>query len=170
MNSLEAAYGSSGHDLVVAGDFNNPRCANQDPPGERVAAPADDPSEGVLSDESVVCDLHTGDITGGGVTPAWAEMTSAGYHDTVFEANRTQPQLERQYRDGLHQRARRSRIDYIFAKGQLAYVRASYDLLCGVAKGDVLRPETQNCKWLRSPDRYSDHRLLWAIIGPMDSR
>jgi hypothetical protein len=70
--------------------------------------------------------------------------------------------LNRQYVDGADYK-RGYRIDHLFARGVDTYIAASYDLSCGIDSG---APDLrQNCAWLRSQDRYADHRLVWALLG-----
>jgi exonuclease III len=79
------------------------------------------------------------------VWPFWHALEAQmGYIDTVFDRHGdSNESLARQTRDG-------KRIDYIFARA--AVVRASHDVRYDAHPGD--------------PGFYSDHRLLWALLGP----
>jgi exonuclease III len=81
-----------------------------------------------------------------GVWPFWHVLASQmRYLDTVFARHGgSNESLARQTRNG-------KRIDYIFARA--AVLRASHDIRYDAHPGD--------------PGFYSDHRLLWALLGPM---
>ena len=65
--------------------------------------------------------------------------------------------------------ARKKRIDYLFSEAlvaakQATFPPASHDLTCGM-NPNHLKERQHNCDWLRNPQRYSDHRLVWTLIG-----
>jgi endonuclease/exonuclease/phosphatase family metal-dependent hydrolase len=79
------------------------------------------------------------------VWPFWHVLTEQkGLADAVFQRHGgSNESLAAQTRNG-------KRIDYIFAQGTT--FRASHDVDYEAQPGD--------------PDYYSDHRLLWALVGP----
>jgi exonuclease III len=79
------------------------------------------------------------------VLPFWHVLTKqSGFSDAVFDRHgHSQESLATQTRRGR-------RIDYVFMHG--AVFDASHDVDYDARKGD--------------PDFYSDHRLLWALVGP----
>jgi hypothetical protein len=79
------------------------------------------------------------------VWPFWHVLTEQnGFADAVFDRHGgSDESLAAQTRNG-------KRIDYIFARGTT--FRASHDVDYEARPGD--------------PDYYSDHRLLWALVGP----
>jgi exonuclease III len=79
------------------------------------------------------------------VWPFWHVLTEQnGLKDAVFDRHGgSDDSLAAQTRNG-------KRIDYIFARGTT--FRASHDVDYHARPGD--------------PDFYSDHRLLWALVGP----
>lgn len=133
--------------MVIAGDFNSSKCGGDLPDeGEPVDAYA---GAGVLGPEDATCVPRQ----------FWTDLAQAGYVDTINAANAAT--IKEQYRDGNDLRS--YRIDHIFSKGPNSYLGASFDVSCG-ANGST-NEARQSCKWLQSPERYSDHRLLWALTG-----
>lgn len=146
-------FDDSATSYAIGGDFNTTRCEN--PPTQ---------------DEPVSC-------TG---LPWWRALTTVGaifdappgenqgfaYDDTIYQTHgveRGQPALSAQFNDGNLRRE--FRIDFIFTKSRLSSVGdepiyASHDLTCGLT---AVPPRERNCKDLRNPERYSDHRLLWTF-------
>lgn len=121
----------------LAGDFNRTRCI----PGTLV------PSTGYK--ETTVC----------GVRPFWDALQAQDMLDSIFAVHgATNESLDGQYRDGYTKRPKR--IDFIFARGANVLDSASHDLTCGVISAS-------DCQSSTSPERYSDHRLLWAFLGPV---
>jgi hypothetical protein len=165
----------------IGGDFNEVRCRNA--PGAPVLygleAGLDEPAdsgpdeEGDQYVESLVCSERE----------THAKLAGKGFVEAVYAANaRTSRSLKddvdlhspllndtsalsrfdtlnRQYLDG--DRVRQKRIDHIFVKGATTSLAASYDLTCG----QVADARASNCKWLQNPERYSDHRMVWALAG-----
>jgi exonuclease III len=82
------------------------------------------------------------------VLPFWHVLTKQRkFADAVFDRHGgSQESLAAQTRKGR-------RIDYIFVRG--AVFEASHDVNYDARKGD--------------PDYYSDHRLLWGLVGPSTS-
>lgn len=82
----------------------------------------------------------------GAVTPMWARLQKEGYKDAIFEIHgKSDKALQKQYEKGGQEA---KRIDYIFVSGG-EVVDASFDL---------------------SAPKYSDHRLLWAVVRPPTKR
>lgn len=91
-----------------------------------------------------------------------ADMKS--FRDAVFATHgQTNETLDLQYRDGLQRR--NLRIDHIFTQGTDVHFKASFDVSCGVTDRDADDAEEKACTWLSNKERYSDHRLLWALVG-----
>lgn len=123
---------------AIGGDFNRTRCA--DVQTTELSSPLEEPRE------RVVCIQRR----------FWNSLAREGFVDEVYAAHaRTDDTLSRQYKNGSEYQDRR--IDFIFSAGQTAYGAASFDLSCG---------EPGSCKNKTNPERYSDHRLNWAFIGP----
>jgi hypothetical protein len=81
--------------------------------------------------------------------PFWRAFIEEGYVDAVFERHAgLNGSLAAQSRRGRHMTRR---IDYLFVRGGRV-LDASHDLSYDAKMGD--------------PRFYSDHRLLWALIGP----
>jgi exonuclease III len=78
------------------------------------------------------------------VLPFWHALTEhGGFSDAVFDRHGGS-------RESLAAQTRRgSRVDYVFVRG--AVFRASHDVKYDARRGD--------------PGFYSDHRLLWALVG-----
>lgn len=151
--------GNQADEMTLAGDFNIHRCQNK-PGGE------DDP--------------QTGDFPSGGTCNPrdwWASLTTAGpvgpnFGDVIFETHGdSDPTLYDMYKDGCvtenpqgggcaQTHYGRKRIDYIF--NYLTRNRpASKDLTCGQNVG----AQVPNCSAQSNPERYSDHRLWWALLN-----
>lgn len=94
--------------------------------------------------------------------PLGLDPATAGVLGPVAEDPLEVDTLRKQYRDG-DDRMREHRIDHIFAQGVDTYLAASYDISCGDLASS--RAGRRNCAWLQSPERYSDHRLVWALMG-----
>jgi exonuclease III len=79
------------------------------------------------------------------VLPFWHVLTAqSGFRDAVFDRHgHSEESLAAQTRNGR-------RIDYVFARGRV--LAASHDIDYDAHKGE--------------PGFYSDHRLLWALVGP----
>ena len=146
--------------FTVGGDMNQKRCAEVPPAG--ISGDQDVPID--LSDEPkerTVCP----------VTPFWERFSALGFVDTVFAVHgQTDTRLSAQYRDGFVGRDttqinyRPKRIDHIFTAGETTHSAASFDLFCGVGAPS---PHPWNCRELTHPDAYSDHRIVWAFVGPV---
>ena len=133
----------------LGGDFNNRRCANKQ---------SNDPRD--YPGPPQTCELRDW----------WATLTDTeGQVDAVYEHNKgADDRLAPQYVDGcatalengacFQPGTRTRRIDFIFTERGLA--AASHDLSCGLVAG--LNPA--NCDNLVSPQRYSDHRLVWMLL------
>ncbi|MDQ3985753.1 MAG: hypothetical protein M3280_04565 [Actinomycetota bacterium] len=133
---------------VIGGDFNSGRCsAAPQPIGDE---PADNPA---------ATWAPVRENPGCSARPFWNALHNRGYVDTIYAANSAT--INQQYRDG--DAFRRYRIDHIFARGFGTHLDASFDITCGFVPS---APAWQrNCRWLRSSQRYSDHRLQWALLG-----
>ncbi len=136
---------------AITGDFNAGKCdGSLEPSGDE---PADKPAS-----SSAAAQIHE--------NPAciprsfWTQLASLGYVDTVFAANSAS--INFQYQDGKG-KDRAFRIDHIFAKGDNSYLDASFDLTCGEV--DSVPTIQQTCTYLLNPQRYSDHRIVWAMLG-----
>jgi hypothetical protein len=161
---LKRRYGSLVQHLTLTGDFNLKRCA--------------DPATG-QPQEPVTCQQRQW----------WTAMTTSDpaknnriyqFGDAVYDRVVAEGRASvdpYQYWDGcetfdngqcLTDRQRDKRIDYIFdrAAGSVPATpyMASHDLTCGVVvKGfDTAK---RNCDELKNPERYSNHRLVWAFVG-----
>jgi len=137
---------------VIAGDFNEVRCVeNPSPDNDLEGFAADDPAaDGTVTLENSTCV--------GGVRAMHRAASERGFVDAIYsQYGATDPTLQTQYQDGLGHR--RYRIDHIFARSS-TIERASFDISCGL--GD---PNLNNCDYLSHPQRYSDHRLLWALLA-----
>ncbi len=169
VNKLRRKYSPSMDAYVVGGDFNIHRCRNKpssDPPD-----PATD-SYDYPNTQGASCDTSESPNQDNW----WATMTGArSYTETVYERNSAAgDRLHAQYKDGCDQLLNNNgdcdddrfgfkRIDFIFARG-VPVVAASRDLTCGETAGTGnIRPHCD--RGSNNPQRYSDHRLLWALIG-----
>ncbi len=148
---------------VIAGDFNIHRCENK-PEGE----PRDYPT-GTLETCARSSDSWWDALT-----------TGKGYSETVYEKHQNDSggesdRLHMQYRDGClaqvnaqgecaetDYRFGKKRIDFIFAR-RAPVVASSRDLTCGQTGGTNRIPA--HCDSSSNPQRYSDHRLVWTLIG-----
>ena len=132
---------------VIAGDFNSGRCTTG--PQPMGAEPADKPAKTwTLIRENPACSAR----------PFWSALLDRGYLDAIYAANSAT--INQQYRDG--DALRLFRIDHIFARG-FSTLDASFDITCGFVLSSPAG--RRNCMWLRSSQRYSDHRLQWALLG-----
>lgn len=144
---------------LIAGDHNFERCESH----------PENPKEPVLPPQC-------------GESAWWTALTGVGrrYRDSVYSAHGTTDEtMEQQYRDGcldyeiedrecLLAYFRPFRIDFVFPQPvgavQDASRDASHDLTCG--EGDPnAAANRRNCRYLPNAERYSDHRLVWAILG-----
>ncbi len=154
--TMESTYATAFNGLpadryVIAGDFNAGKCEGmRNPVGDD---PADQPR---LSTTDVEIHENPACVP----RPFWSKLASLGYVDTVYAANSAT--IDFQYQDGTAKRE--FRIDHIFAKGGNSYLDASFDLTCGEVASES-DPQKRTCGWLRSTERYSDHRLNWALLG-----
>lgn len=143
--------------FAIGGDFNQKRCK-----ATALLETTDDVSTSVDSaNEPVLCEPN----------PFWTRFSSLGFVDTVFAMHgQTDERLRDQYRDGFVGRSltqinyRKKRIDHIFIGGDTVHSAASFDLSCGVT---APYPEDRNCAKLAHPHAYSDHRIVWAFMGPV---
>lgn len=144
---------------AIAGDFNQKRCRATD---VLATSTTTDDSTDVLAapKEPVVCETN----------PFWTRFSALGFVDTIFAMHgQTDDRLTAQYRDGFVDRTstpayRKKRIDHIFTAGETVHSAASFDLSCGVGAPE---PYDWNCKEITHPDAYSDHRIVWAFMGPV---
>lgn len=160
---MRRRYDSRVSHLVLAGDHNMKRCPP--PPSDQLSEP-------------VVCEQRQWWTAMTGADPARNNRTyqfgDAVYDRVVAEG---QADLRPQYVDGCANFDlgacqgfffRSKRIDYIFDRPTAnpptqTPTYASHDLSCGITvKFD---PGRRHCDHLRNPERYSDHRLVWAYVG-----
>ncbi|MGI8774192.1 MAG: endonuclease/exonuclease/phosphatase family protein [Actinomycetota bacterium] len=91
--------------------------------------------------------------------PFWEGLRNEGYVDSIYAAHgQTDERLSDQYRFGGDGSQYKNRIDYIFGSGATAFGSASHDLTCG---------GNGSCNDPLNSQYYSDHRLNWALLGPL---
>lgn len=155
---LQERYGSAVDFLSIGGDLNVERCTDKH----------------IEEKQGATC--GTG-APGGGTHSWWSTLTAGyGYRDIVFAAHGTDEGMAKQYRNGCNGEAntdgtctaydiREHRIDFVFSKSTLLTQGApvgSHDITCGQRVGQPVA----NCdKDGTSGDRYSDHRLVWGLVG-----
>ena len=164
---------------VIAGDFNESRCAGAPAPSLATSMWADvgaDSSnqayqERQICQETLDLEARAADEISGsddslsGHTPMWDTFLQNGFLDTVYTANaESQETLDHQYKDGDRDPPRTIRIDHIFVSGATTPLAASYDLTCGEGHASATRG-SRNCTWLQNNERYSDHRIVWSLLG-----
>ena len=149
-------------DHFISGDLNIKRCVA----GPSVEQPIPSPTPSVTPlpeedepEEPQVCTERSW----------YANMrTGRAYVDSIFALHgETQPELNDQFRDG--DTRRKKRIDFLFTKeinaaSPSVLTDASHDLTCGLDGSVITR--RRNCDDLENNEFYSDHRLLWAFLGP----
>lgn len=168
-------YGSDSPDAyVIGGDFNQQRCPYQEEEGTTESTPPH---------ESVPCTLEDSDPyadegrTEAGEKDFWKSLVnSKGYADTVYAMHSVPDEIDetatesmtKQYRDGTSgaiELSRKKRIDLIFASlSDRAILAASHDLTCGEDL-DSDPAKRGNCQSKAASERYSDHRLVWTLVG-----
>lgn len=158
-SQMDASWPSAARSFI-AGDFNEPRCLVSVGPDEREEGyPADSDLDGGLmgaTPEPVDCARR----------PLHTRANGLAFVDAVHQVHgKSQITMNRQYEDGFG--TRELRIDHVFVRGG-SILSASHDRTCGTGYvADPLDPtESQTCDYLSNPDRYSDHRLVWALVGP----
>lgn len=150
------SFGSGAAFFVAGGDFNNHRCDPNTPTKE--FGDCRDSVEAPLGEEREWWfNMHHNSDTD----------ESRNFIDAVFDRHCSSKatcdaNLRKQYRDGATSlgdaNRRDKRIDFIFVRSATEIVAASHDLSCGI------RRDPPNCKDENNEDRYSDHRLMWAIV------
>lgn len=148
---------------TIGGDLNIHRCYNKS--GAEAGDWSPDPP--LCLERSWWHNLTT--------SPTQQNPEYKGFEDPIYELYRESPndRLLPQYRDGCAvalnaqggcdlDNERRRRIDYVFSFG-MSVLAASHDLTCGESpqSGDI----PPNCDALMNKSRYSDHRLVWSLIG-----
>jgi hypothetical protein len=131
----------------IGGDFNIKRCASNFPLGEDDDGP-----------ESVFCLTREW----------WTSLTgiSHNFDDSVYVRNRTQDEMNEQYKNGTSRS--KKRIDFIFTRNTTLTEPsgASKDFTCGLGDQTPGREENQlTCRYLTNTERYSDHNLIWSLVG-----
>ncbi|HEX2196288.1 MAG TPA: hypothetical protein VHJ76_05115 [Actinomycetota bacterium] len=168
--------------FAIGGDFNAQRCPKREEPRVPVTNAERNPE---VQERSICQNI-------GGEEPFWDALSAKGYVDTVYKRHGAPPgtdtTLTAQYKDGVlvgtkTPRYRDVRIDSIFVRTSGRVVRgASHDQTCGyygdagMSNCDIFVTEkpwkypydagcTCSHRIPTSPDRYSDHRLVWTLVG-----
>jgi hypothetical protein len=158
----------------LGGDFNIARCGNKRPsePGDWPEEDEPPQGEGCETEDwwTGLSDGVREPLLGSFGITRWRQVPN---RDSVHTIHGTQDdRLVGQYRDGcididantgscIVSNSRTRRIDYIFG-ALLPVIASSHDLTCGMESSSTFDP---NCTDVRNPQRYSDHRLVWSLLG-----